>query len=86
MSVKEDNFDPAKHLSFQMPNQVYTMQDLNLPNDIGVSPAAVSEPFQLFTEAAVERMRQEIFDPKVMENYKASCNINKSMLRGYAAK
>lgn len=61
------------------------MSDLKLPEGTGVSPFAVSDPFQLFTEEAVERMRGEIFNPQVWAKYQHSSNLAKCQLRGYAA-
>lgn len=81
-----DKFDPKKHLCFEPPPRVHTMRDLKFTEEIGVAPIAVSEPFPLFTEEAVNRMRAEIFKPEVMTNHMYSCNINDCMLRGYADK
>lgn len=81
-----EDFDPKKHLNFKPPSKVYTMTDLKLPESTGVSPFAVSEPFQLFTQEAIERMRKEIFKPEVMDHYQYSSNLAQCQLRGYAAK
>ena len=80
-----DDFNPEKHISFKAPSKVHTMADLNLA-DIGVSPVAVSEPFQLFTEEAVERMRAEVFSKNVWEKCQYSSNLAQCQLRGFAAK
>jgi hypothetical protein len=74
-------FDPAQHLVRAFPEKKMSMQELGL-EDEGVSPVAVSEPFQLFTPEAVDMMRDEIFC--VPDKYKFSSNIAKSQLRGYA--
>ena len=84
--VANDAFDPNIHLDFKLPSRVYTMRDLNLPEDVGVSPIAVSEPFPLFTKEAIRRMRDEIFNPEVMDNYQVSSNLAHCQLRGFAAK
>ncbi|KAF1971371.1 hypothetical protein BU23DRAFT_471008 [Bimuria novae-zelandiae CBS 107.79] len=75
-------FDPARHLVGDLPAKKKSMKDLGFPEDIGVSPLAVSEPFQLFTVEAVEIMREEILN--VPEKYKFKSNIARSQLRGYA--
>ena len=67
-------FDPKKHLAYSPPSKVYSMSDIKL-KDSPLSSFAVSEPFRLFSPAAVERMREEIFQPQVMENYKYSSNL-----------
>ena len=79
-------FNADKHLNFQQPSHTYSMGDLKLPEGTGVSPVAVSEPFQLFTEEAVQRMRDEIFTSEVMTKYQYSSNLSHCQLRGYAAK
>ena len=81
-----DDFDPGKHLDFKFPAKVHTMSDLRLPEGTGVSPIAVSDPFPLFTEEAVQRMRAEIFRTEVWENCQYSSNLAQCQLRGFAAK
>ena len=81
-----DDFDPKKHIDFTPPTNILTMSDLKLPEGTGVSPFAVSDPFQLFTQEAVQRMRNEIFSKEVLKNCKYSSNLAQCQLRGYAAK
>ncbi|KAM0808328.1 hypothetical protein AB5N19_08671 [Seiridium cardinale] len=80
------DFDPKVHLAFEEPSKVYTMEELGLPVGSGVSPIAVSEPFQLFTEEAVDRMRQEVLSDEVMNNCQYSSNLAHCQLRGFANK
>lgn len=75
-------FDPARHLVRAVPEKKMSMQELGFAEDVGVSPVAVSSPFQLFTPDAVDIMRNEVFC--VPDVYKFSSNIAKSQLRGYA--
>ena len=82
--IGSEDFDPKKHLNFKEPEKIFTMRELKLDHGDHVSPVAVSEPFQLFTEEAVERMRQEIFKPEIMANYQYSSNLAQCQLRGYA--
>ncbi len=79
-------FDPSKHLSFEGPVKVHTMEDIGYPLSKGVSPVAVSEPFRLFSEDAIDIMRREILDPEVLENYSWTSDIAPKQLRGYAPK
>lgn len=83
--VGKDDFNPDKHISFKPPSKVYTMKDLNLPEGTGVSPFAVSEPFPLFTEEAVHRMREEVLSKEVLNNCQYSSNLAQCQLRGFAA-
>ena len=79
-------FDPKIHLCFTPPARIYTMSDIHLPLDTGISPLAVSEPFPLFTPEAVKRMRREVLSPPVLRNCQYSSNLAQSQLRGYADK
>ena len=83
-SVVKVPFDAEKHLSFDPPSRVYTMKDLGLPEDIGVSPVAVSEPFRLFTEDAILQMRAEVLSKNVWDYCQYSSNLAQCQLRGHA--
>jgi hypothetical protein len=78
------SFDPEKHLNFKPPSKIFTMEELGL-QDVGVSPNAVSEPFQLFNAEAIKQMRAETLRPEVFENCQYSSNLAKGQLRGYAS-
>lgn len=77
-------FNPADHLSYKAPSKVFTMKELGLPEDIGVSAVAVSEPFQLFTPEAIQQMRAEVLSTRVWENCQYSSNLSQCQLRGFA--
>ena len=79
-------FDPSKHLAYKEPSSVIMMRDLGLPEGVGVSPVAVCQPFQLFSQDAIERMREEILAPEVMQNCQFSSTLAACQLRGYANK
>ena len=83
--VLQDQFDAVKHLRFEAPARSYSMMDLGFPADTGVSPFAVSEPFQLFTREAIQRMRDEVLNENVFKNYRYSSNLAQCQLRGYAS-
>jgi hypothetical protein len=79
-------FIPSKHLSYEEPKYVHTMEDIGYSATSGVSPIAVSEPFRLFSEEAVDVMRKEISSKEVMEGYSYTSDIAPKQLRGYAPK
>src|SRR6187402_1960399 len=76
-------FSPNKHLSYVEPTYIHTMEDIGFPSSNGVSPVAVSEPFHLFSEEAVNIMRSEILDPEVQEKYSYTSDIAPRQIRGY---
>jgi hypothetical protein len=77
-------FNPSRHLAYEEPKHIHTMEDIGYPASNGVSPIAVSEPFRLFSEEAVDIMRSEIFHPEVQEKYSYTSDIAPKQLRGYA--
>ncbi|KAF2740462.1 hypothetical protein EJ04DRAFT_600748 [Polyplosphaeria fusca] len=79
-------FDPKQHLAFTPPSQILMMKDIGYREDTGISPVAVSQPFQLFSPEAIQQMRQEIFKKEVMENCSFRSNLAACQLRGYAPK
>jgi hypothetical protein len=79
------HFKPELHLAFVKPKAVCTMESIGLP-DVGVSSIAVSEPFQLFSQEAVDIMRSEVLADKVEEKHLFSSDIATKQLRGYASK
>ncbi|KAL6250270.1 hypothetical protein RBB50_002571 [Rhinocladiella similis] len=76
-------FEPSKHLTFEHPQRVWTMEEIGMA-DKGVSPNAVSEPFPLFTEEAVQQMRAEVLSEPVWKNCQYKSNIAQCQLRGFA--
>ncbi|TAQ90472.1 hypothetical protein B7494_g1200 [Chlorociboria aeruginascens] len=79
-------FVPSAHLAYEEPKYIHTMEDLGYTASQGVSPVAVSEPFPLFSEDAVNIMRREILDKEVLENYSYASDIAPKQIRGYAPK
>jgi hypothetical protein len=79
-------FDLDKHLEYESPSKVFTMKDIDLPEDIGISPVAASEPFSLFSKDAVEAFRQEIFADDVWKNCAKTSDLAACQLRGHAPK
>lgn len=79
-----ETFNPEKHINFTPPSKIYTMLDIGLPEDTGVSAVAVSEPFPLFTAEAIYRMREEVLSEAVWNNCQYSSNLAQCQLRGFA--
>ena len=79
-------FDPIEHLRFIPPARILTMADISLPDDTGISPTAVSEPFPLFSTEAIVEMRREVFSDGTWMNCGYSSNIAACQLRGMAPK
>lgn len=77
------DFDPSKHLAYVPPSKIWKMVEIGKVGQ-GISPNAVSEPFQLFTEDAVRQMRAEILSKDVMEKCQYSSNLAHCQLRGFA--
>ncbi|CAG8060834.1 unnamed protein product [Penicillium salamii] len=68
-------------MSYQPPSKIYTMREIGLEGQ-GISPNAVTAPFQLFTEEAIKQMRAEIFSQDVMDNCQYMSAFVKSTIRG----
>jgi hypothetical protein len=79
-------FNPSKHLAYVEPKYIHTMEELGFPPSRGVSPVAVSDPFPLFSEEAVDIMRSEVLAQEVQEKYTYSSDIAAKQIRGYAPK
>ena len=77
------SFEPSKHLSYQAPKKVWLMEEIGFAEN-GVSPNAVSEPFQLFTDEAIKQMRAEVLSKAVLDNCQYSSNLAHCQLRGMA--
>ncbi|KAB8230847.1 uncharacterized protein BDW43DRAFT_321071 [Aspergillus alliaceus] len=84
---------PTNKLPQYFIDESYTMKDIGLEGQ-GISPTAVTTPFQLFTEEAIGRMRAEIFrmgparapftcdawnSPEVLEKFQRYAAINVSV-------
>jgi hypothetical protein len=85
-SAPTEKFDPMRHLAFTPPDNVLSMKDLGYPEDTGISPIAVSDPFQLFSKEAIEQMRSEILRPEAMKECGFQSNIAACQMRGYCPK
>jgi len=79
-TIRED-FDASKHLNFQQPKNIVKMKDIGLEG-LGISPNAVSEPFPLFTQEAIEQIRAEVFSDEVLEECQFASAFCRNMIRG----
>jgi hypothetical protein len=75
-------FCPEKHLSFTEPPKTLSLAALGLPDDAGISPVGVSDPFPLFTQEAIQIMRSELFTKEVWENCMHSTEFAGCQIRG----
>lgn len=79
--VKRVPWNPEKHLAYQPPRKIYSMKEIGLEGE-GISPNAVSEPFQLFSEEAIRQMRAEAFSDYAVRERQYCSTFNKNMIRG----
>lgn len=84
--LNHEAFDPIKHLNFVEEPSMLSLKDLSLPEDLGISPVAVSQPFPLFSEEAIRLMREEIFTNEVWDNCLHSTDFAQCQLRGHSPK
>lgn len=80
-STRRETFNPEKHLNFQKPARIYTMEEIGLKGQ-GISPVAASEPFSLFTPEAIRQMRAEIFSDPCLAKCQYASTFAKNMIRG----
>jgi hypothetical protein len=76
------SFHAKKHLKFTPPSKIFTMKEIGL-EDVGISPVAVSEPFPLFSEEAIQQIRAEVLSEDVWTNCQYSSNLAQCQLRGF---
>src|SRR5579859_2680291 len=82
-------FNPEKHLCFEPPRIVNTLGSLDFPESVtsnAPSQVGITEPFPLFTSAAVKSLRQELFQPRVLTECAWYPNPETCQLRGMAPK
>ncbi|EKV13329.1 2OG-Fe(II) oxygenase superfamily domain-containing protein [Penicillium digitatum] len=78
---EKEQFDPKRHMSYEIPSKVYTMEEIGLAGQ-GISPIAVTAPFQLFTKEAIMQMRAEIFSDPVLRDCQYMSDFVKNTIRG----
>ncbi len=77
-------FDAKTHLQFEAPKNIIKMKDIGLAGH-GISPNAVTEPFSLFSQEAIQQMRAEIFSDDVLRDCQFESTFCKNMVRGMGA-
>lgn len=80
LTMREE-FDAAKHLNIHSGTKTISMKEIGLEGR-GISPTAVLEPFQLFTEEGIQQIKAEVFSGPVLRDCQFSSNFNKHMIRG----
>ncbi|VTT66887.1 unnamed protein product [Fusarium fujikuroi] len=80
-----EEFDAKKHVNFEFPKRTYTMKEWGYESQ-GVSPIAASDPFSLFTEAAVKQVRRELLSEDVLRTCQYASAFTKNQIRGYTQK
>ncbi|EGU83298.1 hypothetical protein FOXB_06149 [Fusarium oxysporum f. sp. conglutinans Fo5176] len=80
-----EEFEAKKHVNFEFPKRTYTMKEWGYENQ-GVSPIAASDPFSLFTEAAVKQVRRELLSEDVLRTCQYASTFTKNQIRGYTQK
>jgi hypothetical protein len=79
-------FNPERHLTFSEQPKILSLKDLNVPEDAGLSPVGISDPFPLFSEEAMKIMREEIFTNDVWDHCLQSSGFASCQLRGHCPK
>ncbi|KAJ4261515.1 hypothetical protein NW762_006940 [Fusarium torreyae] len=80
-----EDFDAKKHVGFEFPKRTYTMKEWGYENQ-GVSHIAGSDPFPLFTEAAVKQVRRELLSEDILNTCQYASTFTKNQIRGYTQK
>jgi len=80
------SFDPAKHLCFQPPTGVYTLKDLQISEESGISPIAITQPFPLFSPDGVRQLRKDLFRKEILDYYQWPVSDKVCKLRGFGKK
>ncbi|KAF2718733.1 hypothetical protein K431DRAFT_230103 [Polychaeton citri CBS 116435] len=83
--VERVTFDPVKHLRFEDPAKITTLEEFG-KGDVGISRNALTDPFSLFTEEAIQQMRAEIFSQAILEKYYCPTSPTSGLTRGHCPK
>lgn len=82
-------FNPNEHLCFESPKTTHTLSALKFPESVtsnAPSQVGITEPFPLFTSAAVKSLRNELFQSQVLQDCAWYPNPETCQLRGMAPK
>lgn len=75
-------FDAHHHLSITQPEKIVTMENIGLQGQ-GISTTAFCTPFSLFSEAAIDQIRAELFSELILASCQFTSDFAKNMIRGY---
>ncbi|KAI1614568.1 hypothetical protein EDD36DRAFT_418399 [Exophiala viscosa] len=76
-------FDPSQHLCFEKPKENVMLKDLGLSEEGAIAPLAITDPFPLFSLDCVRRMREEMFQEKIINGYHQRMEPGCYTLRGF---
>ena len=78
------HFDPKIHLRFDLPEKVYTLEDLKYPFKQQAGNVAATDPFPIFTREAIVEMRRELFAARTFQNCMSKRRAGSVQIRGAA--
>ncbi|KAF4343396.1 hypothetical protein FBEOM_2694 [Fusarium beomiforme] len=78
-----EEFDAKKHVNFEFPQRTYTKKEWGYESQ-GISLIAASDPFPLFTEAAVKQVRRELPSEDALRTCQYASTFAKNQIRGYS--
>jgi hypothetical protein len=79
-------FITKKHLIFSPPEHTWTLGDLGLNDDTATNHFAASGNFPLFSASAIEKMRWELLNDDIQQEFQKSGSIVNRQLRGMVPK
>ena len=75
-------FNPDEHLIFSLPENTWTLADIQLGSNNAITPFAFSGGFPLFSAEAIGKMRRELLSDTVRQKFQKSSDIVSCQLRG----
>lgn len=82
LEQEKPSFDPKKHLNYSGISGIHSMEELG-HKDKGISNIAITEPFAMFTQEAIDIMRSEMLDRKVLEKHYCPTSPTSGHVRGH---
>lgn len=62
-------FNPAIHMTYEAPEEVYTLKDLDISPEGAISPVAITAPFRLFSDEGIREIRKDLFRKEMLEKH-----------------
>src|ERR1700753_464610 len=69
-SLQADHFDAKRHLAFEPPKEVYTLDELGLGPEGSISPVAITAPFPLLSNEGIRAPRADLFRHDILKHSK----------------